>query len=109
NDFDYEGAINEMKRNMKDSVPIYRFGIMIHKFVQNLGDGHAKVDEFESYLPRGFSPVKYGIYNDRIFAYKEGDSGLLDNNFPFVKSIDNVDAGLWMSTAGDIVSGRNAT
>lgn len=108
-DFDYKMAISEMKNSLEDSVPIYRYGIMIHKFIKNLGDGHAKVEAFENYLAKGFSPVKYGIAKNRIFAYKVDAPSLLDNDFPFVKAIDNVAADVWFSMAADITSGRNAT
>lgn len=107
-DIHYKALIAEIQSGLKDSMAISQFGIMIHKFVQNLGDGHAKVDGFENYLAKGFTAVKYGFDRGKIIAYTP-DLKLLDIQHPYVKSIDGFAVDKWLSLAADITSGKKAS
>lgn len=108
-DFDYEKAIKTIKKNISDSISVSVLAIQIHKLIQNIGDSHAQVDQWMSLLPKRFSPAKYGIKNNRIFAYKPDASGLLDKDRPYVRAIDGIDIKDWFLRAADIGSGRKSS
>ncbi len=107
--FNYSGAISEIKKTLEDSVEVPVLALQIQKLVQYLGDSHAYVNNWMDLLPKEFTPVKYGIKNDRIFAYKWDKIGLIEDNFPYVKSINGVAIKDYYNRAGAVASGSGST
>ena len=83
--------------------------LQVHKLLQNIGDSHAYVNGWMDLLPKQFAPVKYGLKNDRIFAYKIDASGLLADEFPYVKTIDGITIDKWIKKAGAVASGKGSS
>ncbi|WP_370671450.1 S41 family peptidase [Arenibacter antarcticus] len=108
-DFNYQEALSEIKESLDDSVSVSVLALQIHKLVQHLGDSHAYVNNWMDLLPKQFAPAKYGIRNGRIFAYDLNVDSLLANQFPYVKSIDNVPIKKYFERAGAISSGEGSS
>ena len=108
-DFDYQQAINAIKESIGNAIEVSVLALQIHKLVQYVGDSHAYVNDWMALLPKQYAPAKYGLKNNRIFAYKQDVSGLLVEGFPYVKSIDGVDIDKWIDKAGAVSSGTGST
>jgi len=108
-DFDQRAAIEEMKEELPPQVAVEELGLKIQEFLQHLGDNHARVDNWEDWLPRRYSPVKFGFRRGRVFAYRPDRSGLADPDHPYVRAIDGVPIEGWIERAGDITSGPDAS
>ncbi len=104
-DFDYKAAIQHLRAGLPDEVPVAVLAMQIQKLVQYLGDNHARLYGWQDYLPQRFLPFALGFKGDRVFAYHRDRSGLFDERYPFVRSIDGVSIDQWLRRAGDITSG----
>lgn len=108
-DFNYQEAINSVKESLADSVEVPVLALQIHKLVQYIGDSHAYVNNWMDLLPKQYAPAKYGLKNNRIFAYKQDVSGLLAAGFPYVKSIDGIAINKWSNRAAAVASGEGSS
>lgn len=103
--FPLDTAIATMQRQLPEKVSVNGLSTQINKLVRLFGDDHAQVVDWETRVPQGFAPFRVGKIDTRYFLYTSAPAGLLDRDFPFVRSIDGVLVEDWMSAAGDIGQG----
>ncbi len=104
-EFDYVAAIDHLKSQLPDEIPAPVLGLQIQKLIQYLGDNHARIDNWLDLLPQRYLPFSFGFKGSRVFAFHRNRSGLLDEQHPYVRSIDGISMKAWLERAGDITSG----
>ena len=103
--FPIDDAIKAVRDALPDEVAVADLAVAVQKLIQEIGDAHAKVNDFERYLPAGFSPFALGLEGRRYFAYWPGTRTLLDEAFPYVQAMDGVPLTRWFQCAGDLGGG----
>ena len=98
-------AIAAVRSSLPSQVAVADLAVAVQKLIQEIGDAHAKVSDFERYLPQGYSPFALGQEGRRYFAYWPGDNTLLDEAFPYVQAMDGVALTRWFQCAGDLGAG----
>ena len=107
--FDYVNAIAFLKSQLPDTVSVQVLGMQVQKLVQHLGDNHAQLRGWQEFLPQRFIPIAFGFHDDLVFAFHRDRSGLVDDQHPYVRSIDGIPMEQWLERAGDISSGPGAS
>lgn len=108
-DYDYKAAIEHIKNNLGSKVNVAELAMQINKLTQYIGDNHAMVTGWQQLLMKGYSPFKFGYYQDKFFAYWPDRSGFVDVDTPMVTAIDGVDMQQWFDKASLITSGKGAS
>ncbi len=107
--FPYDRALEAMSRRLPEKVSVDNLSLQVHKLVQHLGDSHAQVMGWRDHLPKGYSPVAIGVKGNLGFAYRPQTRRLLDEQHPYITSIDGIPFHRWMEVAGDVTSGPQAS
>ncbi|MGV8944359.1 S41 family peptidase [Thermomonas sp.] len=103
--FPYRASIEGMKAALPAKVSINGLSTQVNKFVRLFGDDHAQVPEWTSRIPQGSLPFQFGKSDTRYFIFTLAPAGLVNPEFPYVRSIDGVLIDEWLRVAGDIGQG----
>ena len=103
--FPVQGAIDALKSALPDAVKVADLAVAVQKLMQEIGDAHAKVVDFERYLPSGYLPVALGVDGRRHFVYCPSRKALFAPDFPYLQAIDGVALTRWLECAGALVAG----
>lgn len=103
--FPVHGAIEALKSAMPSDVRVADLAVAVQKLIQEMGDAHAKVVDFERYLSTGYLPLALGVDGRRYFAYCPARQALLVPDFPYLQAIDGVALTRWLECADALVAG----
>ena len=102
NGADFHGAIAALRAKVDAGISPNDFGIELQKIIALGIDGHAGVTGYS--LPSArYLPFLVEPEGDRFVAFKANRSGLLNDELPYLKSIDGNDVADWLDVAGDLV------
>lgn len=102
--FDYAGALDALREALPESIEATTLGIELQKFLSKFGDGHTRVQDVTAMLPAGWLPCALAWSGDRIVAWNPISGMLLDDDAPFLTSIDDVEIDRWLDAAGTIIA-----
>ncbi|MCG8407202.1 MAG: S41 family peptidase [Phycisphaerales bacterium] len=102
-DFDYDLAFEHLRGRCEKGITRRAFATELSKIIARFGDGHARVRGKHRFLPGGFCPFLIKDLNGRLIALKPDHSWLLEDQCPFLKKIDGVDAERWITAAATVV------
>jgi len=104
---DHRAALDAVRSTLGGGIPRASFAIQVMKLLALLGDGHTRLDEsLGDVLPDGYLPFLVapdGTGEKRLVAFEADRSRLVDEDRPYLASIDGVDAADWLETAGRFV------
>ncbi|MGV3635509.1 MAG: S41 family peptidase [Pseudorhodoplanes sp.] len=103
--FPLDAAIARMQQQLPLRVSVNGLSTQINKLLRLFGDDHAQVVDWDARVPQGFAPFRVGKIDTRYFLYASAPAGLINPDFPFVRSIDGTLIEDWMRAAGDIGQG----
>ena len=94
------------EKELDDEVTPGEFGVILTKLMARFGDGHARVRaDPRMLMPGGHSPFLLGDCGDGMVAVFSPDRReLLDNNYPYLKSIDARPLDEWLAAAAPFVT-----
>lgn len=103
--FPFARAIERMQARLPDKVSVNGLSTQINRLVRLFGDDHAQVVDWDTRVPTGYTPFRFGRVEKRYFLYSSTPAGFVDAGYPFVRSIDGVLIEDWFRVAGDIGQG----
>ncbi|SFC21541.1 Peptidase family S41 [Polaromonas sp. OV174] len=103
--YPYAQVIDRLIDGLGASTSTASLAMAIQKLVQQIGDAHAKVTNYESFLPPGYVSCAFGLEGRRYFVYDPLDRVLLNPGFPYVESIDGVPVIEWYKIAAELSAG----
>ena len=97
NDFDYESEIDKVHKMVDQPISMEDFAIELSKILNRFIDGHAYLEANQparrSHL---YLPFLIEVAGDRFVAVKPDRSGLVDEAFPFIHTIDGQSVTEWI-------------
>ncbi len=94
---DYRAALEAIRRRVVDSLSVDELGVQLDKIIALFIDGHAGVSGYER--PEGYLPFLVEPSGDRFVAFTPDRSGFLDDAYPYVTRIDDLDLAQWLEVA----------
>ena len=101
---DYKAALDRIRSSLGDGISRGTLALQLMKFMALFGDGHSGVgDPSLKRMCRGFLPFLVAEVDGRLLAFKADHSGFVDDQYPFLRSIDGIDIKIWLEAATQIV------
>ncbi len=97
--FDYEQALAELRRSIDDETDLVDFTVALQKLVMQIGDCHAGVYGRVQYPIDGFLPFRIADTADGIAALRLGLNKRLDDQHPYIDSLDGISLDRWLRVA----------
>lgn len=94
NDVDYLSAIAKIRSTFEDETPRSQLARELTRVMALFIDGHSAVSNRD--LPEGYLPFLLEPIGDRFLAVKPDRSGFLDEQFPYIGSIEEISIESWM-------------
>ncbi|MCK5148590.1 hypothetical protein KAR48_17685 [bacterium] len=108
-DLDHIAVLEKMKANLPEEISVPVLALQIRKFIQLLGDSHARISGYMKLMPERYIPAGFGFKDDRIFVFKRDKSDLLNSDYPYVRTMDGVSIEEWQKKAVEITVGHGAS
>lgn len=74
------------------------------RIVCRLGDGHARIENWDRAAPRGYLPALLSDAEGGVVAYLPDRSGFLSEDYPYVTEIDGLPIEKWIESASVYVT-----
>lgn len=103
--FPYRETIEQIKAELPETVSVNGLSTQVNKLIRLFGDDHALVVDWNKRIPQGSLPFQFGKADTRYFLFTLEPAGLVNPDFPYVRSIDGVLIDEWVRVAGDIGQG----
>ena len=100
---DYKAALDAARTACADGTDIHHFGVRLMKIMALFGDGHSRIGGSWALLPQGYAPFVLERIGDRYLAVLPDRSGFVDNDYPYVSTIDGQPVDKWIEAVGVIV------
>jgi carboxyl-terminal processing protease len=102
---DWRGALDAIRAAAADGIPRGAFALQLMRALASFGDGHTGLREApEALLPPGFLPFLVEPVGDRLVAFREDRSALVDDARPYVEALDGVPVERWLAAARSVVA-----
>jgi len=96
NSVDIDKEIQDIRDQLPENIKVYDFALLVNRLLNKFGDGHSRIGNI-SFREYGKLPFKTCAFKDEIICYNS--NGLLENDFPYLKSINGVSAtDLWTTS-----------
>ncbi len=113
--FDYRSALDTIRVSVKDGITRGALAVQLMKFVAYFGDGHTRLNRWSDinkskfvpwvqFLPAEFVPFALAAVDGRVAAYALEPKRLLDEQYPYVRSLDGEPVDRWIAAAGSLVA-----
>lgn len=93
---DYELAAAEISKFLDQDIAVDDFALQLQQYIAQFGDGHSGVQDLSDYLSEGCLPFAVAMHNGRLIAFDPIENRLLEEEFPYIASIDGVEIGDWI-------------
>jgi hypothetical protein len=106
NNVDYVAAIQAIAQKAGDEIETVKYAAELRKVMALFIDGHAGVSPSGAGYRPGYLPFRIEPSGDRFVAVRPDRDGLLDDELPYIRSIDGVELSRWLAvTAVDVAKG----
>ena len=102
-DFDYQTALKEFRRSIRDDMQLSEFVSGLQKLVMEIGDCHARVSSNAWPPSGGFLPFRPADTDRGVAALALHRDEPLDPECPYLDSIDGIPLAKWMAAAARYV------
>ena len=89
-DVDLDELFESCEDSLGKEVPVEELGVAIMKLLARFGDGHTRLAGSARVLGRGYLPAALAWCDGRLVALTPDGAGILDDDHPFLVSIDGV-------------------
>lgn len=93
---DIDSELNHLRENLPEEQRLLDFGAQLSKFINKLGDGHARVDRWDI-NDMGVLPFQTQAFQGKVLAYAGEE--LLEEEYPYLVSVNDVPVENLLKTA----------
>ena len=95
-DIDLAAELDEARASLDEKIQVTDFVMMLNRVMARFGDGHAVVSSRQARRPSIYPPFLVEDAGDGFIALRPDRQGFLDQNRPYIVSIDDIPIEKWL-------------
>ena len=109
-EFDHQRMSTALRTQIDQGIAPDGFILELQRIIGSGIDGHATIDGWERVLPGGYLPFLIEPAGARFVAFNSDRSGFVDDEHPFIESLDGKPVAAWIEAASaSCRTGRRST
>ncbi len=96
---DIRGNLETLARDLPEQVRVADLASDIVRLLAPAGDGHARVERWEGYLPVGYLPFLVAPFGERLVAFQPTRDAFVSETHPYLVALDGRPVADWLEAA----------